>query len=361
MTFLVGSASTTGFTSTKEITSGAGANQLWLVGNPTDTQVAASGVARRLHLFVSDWLLQTNLKANLYDESNAGALLESVILTSSLGTGVITVPLPGSNSLVLNDNIRLGLYTEDGDPVEMWAKTGALTLRKFTSGTYTSPADPSNQTGGFESTNELYFAIDDIVADTVTPGASNYTFGDTITYTTSLTSLTSATLTDGEGNVFALTGVTDTSADIPDIVGGLVACLTGGVVLTVSDGTDSAPAAITLDPLTGYSLTTLTSLAGTPSWIVSFPTAAEVGDQGQKNEPRLTLNANGSYSTTGDTAFSEVVWVTAKNGGEITEVTYNFLEEGAGEGVSIVILKAVTLEVVTLEAVSLIAQQLIAI
>ena len=167
-------------------------------------------------------------------------------------------------------------------------------------------------------------------ASSVTPSASSYTYNERITFTTTLTSLTSATLTDTNGNVFTLTGVTDTGADIPAIAAALDACLTGAVTLTVSDGTDSATAAITLDPLDGYTLTTLTSLAGTPSWVDDFTTAAEVGDQGQTNEPRLTLNADGSYTATGTTAFSTDVWVTSKTGGEITKVTYNF--EGSGGG-----------------------------
>lgn len=164
--------------------------------------------------------------------------------------------------------------------------------------------------------------------DTVTPGASNYTFGDTITYTTTLTGLTSATLTDTNANVFTLTSVTDTSADIPAISPGLDACLTGAVTLTVSDGVDIATAALALDPLAGHISTTLVSLAGTPSWVADFNTAAEIGDQGQKDEVRLTLNDDGSYVTTGTTSFSDVVWVTSKTGGEITQVTLNFSPAG---------------------------------
>jgi len=333
MTYLVGSASTTRFSSTYAVNSGAGGTSIKLVGNPADTAAVATGTAENLYIYVSSWGSQTNIKCCIYDETlitGLGALLETVIVTSSAGTGVLTIPLAGTTTITSGNKYRLGLYTEDADDITMFSDTGGLTLRKFTSGSYTTPADPSLQSGGFDSFNEFYFALDDVAGATVTPGASNYTYADTITYTTTLTSLTSATLTDAESNVFTLTSVTDTSADIPAIAAALDACLTGPVTLTVSDGSDTATAAITLDPLSGYTVTTLTSLAGTPSWIDDWDTAAEVGDQGQKDEPRLTLNADGSYSTTGDTAFSEVVWVTAKTGGEVTAITYNFLDEGGG-------------------------------
>jgi len=165
MAYLIGSVSTARFSSTYAIDSGAGGTGLNLVGDPADTSASATGTAENLHIYVSSWGSQTNIKCCIYDETALGALLETVIIPSSEGTGLITVALAGTTTITSGSNYRLGIYTEDADPITMFSDTSGLTLRKFsTSGSYTAPADPSNQSGGYDSFNEFYFAIDDVSA-----------------------------------------------------------------------------------------------------------------------------------------------------------------------------------------------------
>lgn len=163
MAYLIGSASTTRFSSTYAINSGASGTGLHLVGNPADTAASATGTAQNLHLYISSWGTQANIKCCIYDETNSGTLLEAVIVPSSEGTGVVTVALAGTTTITSGNDYRLGIYTEDADNITMFSDTGGLTLRRFSSsGSYTIPADPSNQSGGFDSFNEFYFAVDDV-------------------------------------------------------------------------------------------------------------------------------------------------------------------------------------------------------
>ena len=162
----------------------------------------------------------------------------------------------------------------------------------------------------------------------LTPTDTNYTPGETITFSTTLTSLTGATLEGANGNVFTLTGVTDTTVAVPALAAALDACLLGAVTLSVTDGTDTATASITLDPPAGYTVTDLTAITGDPNFATDvtpqWTNPAEIGDQVLKNEPRLTVNPDLSYSVTGTTAFTAVVWVISFNGGEVTQITYEF-------------------------------------
>lgn len=180
----------------------------------------------------------------------------------------------------------------------------------------------------------IQFAFNEAAAgDTVTPTDTDYTFGDTITFSTTLTgTIISWTLTDSAANVFTLSG-TDTTAVIPARSAALDACLSeNSVTFTVGNGTDTATATVNFNPPSGETITTLTSLLGTPSYIDQFTTAAEVGDQITESDARLTLNADGSYAATGDTEFSATTWVTSIDGGELTQVTMNFIGDGVSTG-----------------------------
>lgn len=207
-------------------------------------------------------------------------------------------------------------------------------------GTVTTPNPPVQFTGLVASAEILVDFVSptaDIVYENgfklvlghrVNPDQSGVTYGGTLTGGSTLASVTTATLTDAEGNILTLINVQDLgtgdwSADVPAITPALESCLTGTVTLAISDGALEADELITLDPLSGYDLTTLATLGGTPSFTALWATR-EVGDQIQWNDARVIFYDDERYATIDQTAFSVVTWVTSKTGGEITQVTYNF-------------------------------------
>ena len=194
MSYLIGSESKARFASTYAINSSAGGTLLWLVGNPADTAAVASGAAATLELYISSWGAQTNIKCCIYDETNAGVLLESVVIPSSAGTGAVSVALTGSTSIVSANNYRLGIYTEDGDPITLFSDTAGLTLRSTSaSGSYATPQDPA-AAGSYDSANEFYWAIQDAAAATPT-----------------LDTVTDPLVAGSTGNVATVTGLLETS------------------------------------------------------------------------------------------------------------------------------------------------------
>lgn len=155
------------------------------------------------------------------------------------------------------------------------------------------------------------------------PDADTF-YGDTLNYTTALTGLTSATLTDSAGNVLNLTSVTDTSASVPAIVAGLNGILIeNDVTLTVSDGTDTTIATLDFLPPTGYTLTTLSSIVDRDliesDWIFGFDTPAAVGDQSLENSAIATHNADGSASFTEDGTYT--YFTIDATDGTVSEIT----------------------------------------
>ena len=222
MAYLIGSASTTRFSSTYAINSGASGTGLHLVGNPADTAAVATGAAATLSLYISSWGTQTNIRACLYDESNSGALLASVVIPSSVGTGLIEVALAGSVTITSGNNYRLGLYTEDGDDITLFSDQSGLTLRRFSaSGSYTTPADPSDQSGGYDSNNEFYWAIQDgpaglTIDSTDATMAKQSTFGMTVSNPPVTPTASNTSLTLGAIQI-PLSQATNTSGDIWDL------------------------------------------------------------------------------------------------------------------------------------------------
>lgn len=162
MAYLIGSADTTRFSSTVAFNSGAPAAfmaQYYVGRNDEAANAIETGIAQTLDLYISSWGAQSNIKANIYDETGGGVLVESVVVPSTSGTGVISVSLSGSNTITTGRFYRLGIYTEDADPITLFSDTGGLTLRTESSGgNYTTPSDPSIL-GGFVSFNEPYWAI----------------------------------------------------------------------------------------------------------------------------------------------------------------------------------------------------------
>lgn len=107
-------------------------------------------------------------------------------------------------------------------------------------------------------------------------------YGDVINFnTTGLGTLTSWTLSDGTNTNNLLAGG-DNNATIPALAGGQVPrILTGTVTLTVGDGTTTAATQFTLEPPTGYSMTTLAAgyQTGPGSYLNGYTGTIEVSAQ----------------------------------------------------------------------------------
>ena len=174
-------------------------------------------------------------------------------------------------------------------------------------------------------------------SDTVTPDATDYAYGDSLTYTTTLTGVTGATLTDSLGNVLNLTGVTDTSATIPALVAGLAGIVVeDNVVLEVSDGTDTASAAINIDAPTGYTLTTLTStlpFSIESDWTFGFDTPAIIGDQSLENTAIAAHNADGTSTITADGVYT--YYTIQASTGDVSEIVKTVAASGGAVGVAV--------------------------
>lgn len=336
MTFLVGSASTARFSSTYPINSGASGLGLWLVGNPADTAAVATGTAQTLWVYISSWGAQTNAKFCLYDESSAGALLESVIITSAAGTGLISVPLAGTSSITSGNNYRLGIYTEDIDDLTMFSDTGGLTLRFFSSsGSYTTPADPSNQSSGFNSFNELYFAIDDVAVGAATistaddPILAGATGAHTVTnYTTTI----NAGSIDDSTYTLNATSANDTAHTIPDFLQNLVVPSGGtGKTFTLTDGTDVATLTRAFGK-TGYTWKEVGAPAGVyalKDWAYGFTNALVAADgYWTRDADTFVTHADTGLSTV-TTSGTTQVWAWRAADGQLTSISKTYLPDGS--------------------------------
>ena len=149
------------------------------------------------------------------------------------------------------------------------------------------------------------------VTASVTVDQTSAAFGSSITWSTAgLGSITSATLNDGT-NTISLSNITDTGGDIPSLGDGVSRVLTGDVLLTVGDGTSTASDTFTLTVPSGYSTVSLASGFATDEttylYNYSNPSALVVGAefiwQSVQNSETLTLNNDGSWSTSGAGSF----------------------------------------------------------
>ena len=116
--------------------------------------------------------------------------------------------------------------------------------------------------------------------------------------------ITSATLTDGSSNVLTLTGITLVSGDnwtatVPAL-GDQAYALFGSTTLTVGDGVDTATVGVTLNAPANHAVTTLTSGFATDAttYLYNYTGTPAVGDQFVYPNTILTLNADGTFTTT---------------------------------------------------------------
>lgn len=132
---------------------------------------------------------------------------------------------------------------------------------------------------------------------------TNVTYGQSFTYTPDgfTNPITSWTLSDGT-NTISLTGNDATNTvTIPALADGVNNCLTGSVTLTVDDGqgntAESSP--FTLGAGAGNAVVTLVGgfASGSDTWLKDF-TSPAAGDQGIYPSANITLNSDGTWSST---------------------------------------------------------------
>ena len=169
MAVLIGTLDDSNHTSTKAIQSLSNAALLWqdgVAGDPNNVNQA--GVARNLWIKVSSWGTQTTLKACIYDQGNAGALVEEVLFTSAQGTGLISSPMAGTLNIQAGRRYSIGFYTPDNQAVTLNIRPGVSGCRQDLSGNFTNPADPWVD-GSWDQTAEMYWMIDDEQASSFNP------------------------------------------------------------------------------------------------------------------------------------------------------------------------------------------------
>lgn len=154
MAYLIGSASTAAYTVANTYNNNA--TYAMFNGNTTEGVIAsAGGTGAKLNLYVNSWT-SNSIKAVLYDPSNN--ILNSVVIPSSAGTGLISVIFPNT-TITSGQKYRLAFYLVASGGISLWTKTGALTKREISSGSYTSPV-ATLPAGNFVSTNEFYWSLE---------------------------------------------------------------------------------------------------------------------------------------------------------------------------------------------------------
>lgn len=179
MTIILNAVAASTYEDTLTFGSTAAATMILPIGTTGEGHDAAlTAIAQNLLLSVNSWGSQTSIKCIIYDEDDSSALVESVIIPSSVGTGLISVPLSGTTTLISGRTYRLAIYTEDADSVVFDAKTsgngGTMYDFRTFSGSYASPIDPLGA-GSWNQSIEVFWAVDDLSgADDTTPDAFEF-------------------------------------------------------------------------------------------------------------------------------------------------------------------------------------------
>lgn len=142
-----------------------------------------------------------------------------------------------------------------------------------------------------------------------TPTQTDYAFGDTITFSSSVVGVSSATLTDSAGNVLSLSVISDTTLIIPALrTGATKILIESGVSLSVTNGTDTSTGSINTVAPDGYAVTTLSSIPSTAKkndWVFGLSPSAEIGDQTLYGNPSfVTHNSDGTVTLTGSESYT---------------------------------------------------------
>ena len=259
MAYLIGSASTAAYTTARSYNN----NSTYAMFSGDNTQgivASASGTGARLNMYINSWT-SASIKACLYDNSNA--LINTLIIPSSVGTGLVTVIFPNT-TITSGQKYRLAFYLVASGGISLWTKTGALQNRDVSTGSYTSPV-ATLPSGTFVSTNEFYwsletapsYSITDIDGDDSVQLAQTFTI-NTVGYTGQPTASTNdarvtVTVTGGSSNVWTAT-VNDRAEGVatPQLP-------TSPITLTLTNGAETSNRTFTLTKKSTETLVTFTS------------------------------------------------------------------------------------------------------
>lgn len=194
--------------------------------------------------------------------------------------------------------------------------SGPVSTATYTNDGDTTPSEPvallgtANANGDVDitvscdATRARLSAIKFVVGSdpaTLAPDQTEIAYGQTGTFTTSLSSVTGVTLTDSYGNTLTAESFTDSSYTLPALAHGIEGItLESNVTLSVTDDTNTATSSINFVAPTGYELTSLTSIVDRDliesDWIYPLAEAATIGDQSLKlaSDSFVTHNADGS-------------------------------------------------------------------
>lgn len=351
MAYLIGSSSTAAYTVANTYNNNA--TYAMFNGNATEGVVAAaSGTGARLNLYINSWT-SASIKACLYDPSNN--LLNSVIIPSSVGTGFVSVVFPNT-TITSGQKYRLAIYLVASGGVSLFTKTGALTKREVSSGSYTNPV-ATLPAGTFVSTNEFYWALETAPAYSITDidGDNVIEVGQTFTINTvGFTSQPVATnnqsgngititITGGDDNVWAATASERVEgAPFPTLP-------ITPATLTLTNGGESASRAFTLTKKAIEASLTLSGVVTTDPKMVGYHLAAdgftvEGGELTYEQPastatmpvPNLVLTSDGGGSV--QEACTFVSWfrppVGSFGAGNVYQYTWNISEAGITPTVS---------------------------
>ncbi len=156
----------------------------------------------------------------------------------------------------------------------------------------------------------------------------SYKPGETITFTPANIVANAATLTDKQGNVLVLTGVTSTTGAISDFITGVTAgVLFGDCTLEITDGVKTAQTIVTIDPPAGYSFV---DVGATPN-LTSTGIAYNWGNppsQGDQVIYPSTLTVDSDLNVSGN-AGSYACYAALSAGPVFEAFTVMLAEEGA--------------------------------
>lgn len=247
-------------------------------------------------------------------EAEDGTVLVSLTVEGAPAFSPSVICMEGALRFIQVDFYSSRVYSS-GTLIHEYLPTGSGSVIPDTAGT--NDADVVGLIGD-DSEYVFYSAL--------TPSQGTVAPNTSLTWTTDLVGITEAFLEDSELNQYSLTSVTDTGGFLPDLSGGLSACLFGDVSLKVSNGTETADAPITLEAPAGYEVITLTSVPVTPlttDWVFDFDTPAVVGDQG-------VFLTSSSYEyrpdgTTGNITQGQDTFFTVQaSNGDVSEITKIF-------------------------------------
>lgn len=200
-------------------------------------------------------------------------------------TGTLTTPIP----IVTGNTYKLGVYCKSG--YARYLSNGTSPAKVYDGASYSSPASTITPVddGGV---NQMQFWGSGTLSsaqsiDTVTTPLLLGSSGNSIT-TTNLGTLTSLTI--GGKAVSSLSAPSgDGTFSIPSWIDGVQGFLLGsGQAIVAGDGTNTATSTATINPQSGYTLVTLTSVNTASSYLgnqvslsvgdqIIFPTAASLG------------------------------------------------------------------------------------